>query len=458
MENGRRNLLLIFILVTSFVNPFMGSAVNLALPHISRQLHLDAIQMSWVAMSFLLASAVMMVPFGKWADLRGRKRVFVAGTALFGLFSLVCALSPTVEVLLLGRVMQGIGGAMMFATNMAIITDIFPPQERGRVIGINVTAVYLGLSLAPVVSGVMIREWGWPSIFYFAAFPVLLISVLTFLLIDKEWKDAQAGRFDTWGALLYVVSMSTLMYGFSHLPGRWPIVITLAGIAGMTGFVWLEDRQPYPVFDIRLLISNRRFAFSNLAALINYAMTFAITFMLSLYLQYVKGLSPREAGLILVMQPGMMALVAWLSGRLSDRYDPRWLSSAGMAIITLGLVALIPLSMQSSLLYVSVVLAWIGLGFGLFSSPNTNAVMSSVSRNLLGIASATVGTMRLTGQMVSMGIATLLLHVFVGKAALGANNLPQFMAAQRTAFVVFVILGLVGVWASWVRGNNNSIS
>ena len=135
----------------------MGSAVNLALPHISRDMGLDAVQMSWVAMSFLLASAVMMVPFGKWADLRGRKKVFVAGTALFGLFSLLCALSPNGGVLLTARAIQGMGGAMMFATNMAILIDIYPPQERGRVIGINVTAVYLGLSLAPVISGFMIR-------------------------------------------------------------------------------------------------------------------------------------------------------------------------------------------------------------------------------------------------------------------------------------------------------------
>jgi EmrB/QacA subfamily drug resistance transporter len=457
MEKKTRSLILIFILITSFVNPFMGSAVNLALPHISRDMGLDAVQMSWVAMSFLLASAVMMVPFGKWADLRGRKRVFVAGTALFGLFSLVCALSPNAEVLLTARAVQGLGGAMMFATNMAILTDIYPPQERGRVIGTNTTAVYLGLSLAPVISGFMIRQWGWQSIFYFAAVPVLLVSLLTAVLVQREWKDGNAGRFDWHGAVLYAGSLSVLMYGFSHLPGWLPSMLTLAGSIGMTAFIWIELHKKNPVFDVSLLTSNRRFAFSNLAALINYAMTFAITFMLSLYLQYVKGLSPRETGLILVMQPGVMAMVAWFSGRLSDRYDPRWLSSAGMAIITLGLIALIPISPASSIVYISVVLAFIGLGFGLFSSPNTNAVMSSVPRNLLGTASATVGTMRLTGQMISMGIATLLIHVFIGKAAIEAN-IQRFLATQQTAFTIFVVLGVVGVWASLIRGEHKNLA
>lgn len=456
MDKKTRSLLLIFILITSFVNPFMGSAVNLALPHISRHLGLNAVQMSWVAMSFILASAVMMVPFGKWADLRGRKRIFVVGSAIFGLSSLVCALSPNWQILLTARAIQGIGGAMMFATNMAILTDIYPPQERGRAIGTNVTAVYLGLSLAPVISGFMIREWGWQSIFYFTAFPILFVSFLTAILVGREWKDENAGHFDWQGAWLYVVSFSVLMYGFSHLPGWVPGFFTFFGLFGMFWFAKSELRKENPVFDVRLLKTNRRFAFSNLAALINYAMTFAITFMLSLYLQYMKGLSPREAGLILVMQPGMMAMVAWFSGRLSDRYDSRWLSSAGMALITVGLIALIPLGAHSSLVYISLVLAFIGLGFGLFSSPNTNAVMSSVPRKLLGTASATVGTMRLTGQMISMGIATLLLHLFIGKESL-ANHLDQFIAAQRVAFIIFVVLGIVGVWASLVRGEANNI-
>ncbi|MGC8866011.1 MAG: MFS transporter [Bacteroidales bacterium] len=458
MEKRTRSFILVFILITSFVNPFMGSAVNLALPRISHELNLNAVQMSWVAMSFLLASAVMMVPMGKWADIKGRKYVFVLGTSLFGISSWVCAMSTTGSMLLMARAVQGIGGAMMFATNMAILTDIFPPQERGRVIGINVTAVYLGLSLAPVISGFMIKQWGWQSIFYFAALPVVLVSLLTFVLVNREWRDNTEGRFDIKGSLIYVISLSVMMYGFSHLPGRGPIAMTLAGALGMAWFVRVELKEENPVFDVRLLKSNRRFAFSNLAALINYAMTFAITFMLSLYLQYVKGLSPRDAGLILIAQPGLMALVAWVSGSLSDKYDPRWISSAGMAIITVGLLALIPLNTQTSLLYIFIVLAWIGLGFGIFSSPNTNAVMSSVPRSQLGTASATVGTMRLSGQMVSMGIATLLLHVFVGKSVIGTSNLAQFLAAQRTAFVIFVVLGLVGVWASWVRGENKVIS
>ncbi len=457
MDKTTRTFILALILITSFVNPFMGSAVNLALPQMGRDLNLNALQMSWVAMSFLLASAVMMVPLGKWADIKGRKHIFIIGTALFGIFSWVCALSTTRYVLMTARVIQGIGGAMIFATNIAILTDIYPSQERGRMIGMNITAVYLGLSLAPVISGFMIKQWGWQSIFYFSAVSTMGVSILTFTLVNGEWKDEGAGRFDVKGSLLYIISLSVLMYGFAHLPERVAAAMAIAGALGMAWFVRVELDNKNPVFDIRLLTSNRRFAFSNLAALINYAMTFAITFMLSLYLQYVKGLNPREAGLILVMQPGVMALVAWFSGRLSDRYDSRWLSSAGMALITLGLAFLIPLGKESSLVYIAIILAFIGLGFGLFSSPNTNAVMSSVPRNLLGTASATVGTMRLTGQMISMGIATFLIHLFVGKGVINAHHLSEYIAAQKTAFSLFVILGILGVWASLERGDRRVI-
>jgi MFS family permease len=208
----------------------------------------------------------------------------------------------------------------------------------------------------------------------------------------------------------------------------------------------------YPVFNMLLFTSNRLFAFSNLAALINYATTFAITFLLSLYLQYILGLSPRDAGMILVTQPVTMAIVASISGKLSDTHDPRILASTGMGIIVGGLIMLSFLTEHSSLSYLVVNLAVVGFGFGMFSSPNTNAIMGSVEKKYLGVASATVGTMRLTGQMMSMGIATLVLHLFIGNNPLSASYSAEFISSMRTTFMVFVILCIIGVFASLARG------
>ena len=449
-----KRVILYAIIITSFINPFLGASINIALPAISEDFHMGAVGMSWVSMAFLLSSAVFLVPLGKLADIRGRKRIFFMGNIIIGASSLLCALSPSGAVLISLRAIQGLGSAMVFGTGIAIITSVYPPGERGKAIGVTVTSVYIGLSLAPFLGGILTQYLGWRSIFY-ATIPFELFVIwITWRHIREEWADARGDTFDLSGSILYLLSMSAFMFGFSRLPETSAIILVAAGLVGLVGFGILELKTPFPIFNIRLFATNRLFAFSNLAALINYATTFAITFLLSLYLQYILGLSPRDAGVILITQPVLMAIVASISGRLSDRYDPRILASAGMAIIVVGLILLCFLSEDSSIRYLLVILAVVGFGFGMFSSPNTNAIMGSVDRKYLGVASATVGTMRLTGQMMSMGIATLILQVFIGNQPITAEYAPQFISSMRTTFVVFVILCLVGVFASLARGKS----
>ena len=413
---------------------------------------MGAVGMSWVAMAFLLSSAIFLVPFGKLADIKGRKLVFLAGNLIITVTSLLCALSHSGSMLIASRVLQGIGSAMVFGTGMAIITSVYPPGKRGKAIGIAVTSVYIGLSLAPVLGGILTQYLGWRSIFYVTVPFELLVVWITWRSIPLEWAEARGERFDLPGSLLYLLSMSAFMFGFSRLPGTLAVVMASAGLAGLVLFILFEMKVASPVFDMKLFTSNRLFAFSNLAALINYATTFAITFLLSLYLQVVQGLSPRDAGMILITQPATMALVASLSGRLSDKYDPRILSSAGMAVIVVGLILFFFVTGQTSLTRLVPNLIIVGLGFGLFSSPNTNAIMSSVEKKQLGVASATVGTMRLTGQMLSMGIATLILQLYLGNQQLTPRFSTEFLNSMRTTFLIFVILCTAGVFASLARG------
>jgi MFS family permease len=417
---------------------------------------MGAVGMSWVSMAFMLSSAVFLVPLGKLADIRGRKRIYLLGNVLIALGSAACALSVSGHMLIAFRAFQGVGSAMVFGTGMAIITSVFPPNRRGRAIGISVTAVYLGLSLAPFLGGILTQYLGWRSIFYLTIPFELLVVLVTWRYVKEEWADAKGERFDLPGSLLYLLSMSAFMFGFSHLPGLVPIILVTAGLVGLLGFVFLEMKVSSPVFNMILFTSNRLFAMSNLAALINYATTAAITFLLSLYLQYILGLSPRDAGMILITQPAVMALVASYSGRLSDRRDPRILSSAGMAVIVAGLILLSFLSETSSLSYLVPTLVLVGFGFGMFSSPNSNAIMGSVGKKYLGVASATVGTMRLTGQMMSMGIATLLLQVYIGNRPLSSGLSVEFLASMRTTFVIFAVLCTLGVVASLARGKSKS--
>ncbi len=448
-----KNIILFLVILTSIVNPFLGAAVNIAIPSIARDFDMNAVSTGWIAMAFLLSSAVFLVPFGKAADIVGRKKIFLYGNLIVALSSLLCALSSSGSMLIASRILQGMGSAMMFGTGMAIITSAFPANERGKAIGYTVSAVYLGLSVAPFLGGLLTEYFGWKSLFIITIPFGLTVAVTAMLAVKSEWAEARGEKFDYGGSAVYMVAVSAFMYGFSKLPDIPAIALTILGAAGLIVFIFIELKLIHPVMNIHLFKNNRVFAFSNLAALINYAATFAITFVLSLYLQYIKGLTPKEAGILLVTQPLVMMVVASFSGRMSDRYDPRILSSLGMAVISGGLVFLSFLDQSSANGYIISCLVVLGTGFGLFSSPNTNSIMSAVDKKFLGVASATVGTMRLTGQMVSMGIATMVLNVFIGNAKITSSNHHLFIHSTKIIFVLFSILCFIGVFASMARGN-----
>lgn len=443
-----KTLLLAITMVANFFNPFTGSAVNIALPRIAAELNLDAVAMSWVTMSYLLASAVFLVPMGKVADRWGRKRVFLYGNMLFMLASFACAFSSTGRYLIATRFLQGLGGAMMISTSMAILMSAFPPKERGKVIGINVASVYLGLSAAPVLGGLLTQYLGWRSLFLINGSVSVLVALAIFFAIRTEWKEQKLGPFDWKGVYWYVPSLTMLMFGFSKLPEPYAVVLTLVGLVGLVLFVRLEMKVASPLLDVALFRQNVVYALSNLSAFINYAATFAVSFVLSLYLQYAKHLSPRDAGMLLVAQPVLMALVSVFSGRLSDRLNARLMSSAGMAISVIGLLLLAFLTTESTNSYILASLAVLGFGFGLFSSPNTNVVMSSVENRYFGVASATLATMRNLGMMFSMAIASLSVHMFVGNRSLGDATIHDFMIGSKVIFLLFSFLCLVGVFTS----------
>jgi EmrB/QacA subfamily drug resistance transporter len=439
--------------LASFLTPFMGASTNVALPAIARDLRVDAVQLGWIASSFLLAAAVFLVPFGRLADIHGRKRVFRWGILVYTLGSLLSALSTSAAALIGARAVQGAGGAMIFGTSVAILTSVFPPARRGYALGVNVAAVYLGLSLGPVVGGLITEHAGWRQLF---AVNVVLGAGLAWVVaarLEGEWAGARGELFDLAGSVLYALALGAVMYGLSRLPSAAGGAWLGAGVLALAGFVRLELSVPSPVLDVRLFARSRVYALSNLAALINYSATFAVGFLLSLYLQHVRGLGPRAAGLVLVAQPVLMALVSPQAGRLSDRVEARIVASAGMALTALGLALLVPLGPATPLPYIVGCLALLGVGFGLFSSPNTNAVMSAVEPRRYGTAAATLGTMRLGGQMLSMGAAMLTIAVVIGPVAITEAQHGGLVTAARLAFGLFALLCAAGVLASLARGD-----
>jgi len=442
--------------LSAFVTPFMGSAINIAIPSIQREFGIDAVLLSWIATSYLLAAATALVPFGRLADIQGRKKVFAYGMVIFTAASFLSALSPSAVILILFRVLQGIGSSMVFATGIAILTSVFQPQERGKVLGINVAAVYAGLSLGPFLGGFLTQHFGWRSIFL-ATVPLGLISIaLVIWKLKGEWAEAKGEKFDLSGSLIYGMAIVALMYGLSLLPAKRGLGFVVSGFIGIWVFIAWEVKKESPVYDLNLFKTNRVFAFSNLAALINYSATFAVAFLLSLYLQHIKGLSPQNAGIILVAQPIIQTLFSPFAGRLSDRVEPRILATAGMFLTTLGLVFLIFLDQHSALALIVAWLILLGFGFALFSSPNTNAIMGSVERRFYGLASGSVGTMRLLGMMISMGITTMLFSMLIGRVQITAEYYPAFLKSIRVAFIVFSLLCFGGTFASLVRGRTGS--
>jgi len=438
----------------SFLTPFMGSSVNLALPSIGEELSLNAVTLNWIISSYMLTTSMLLLPAGRAGDILGRRKVFTAGMMVFTLSMILLTFTPGIRWLIGTRILQGIGGAMMFGTNMAILTSVFPPGERGRAMGINVTAVYIGLASGPFLGGLLTRYLGWRSIFAFLI-PMGIISlILIRTKMKREWAEAKGESFDWAGSVIYGISMAALMYGFSRLPSAEGWAITATGVVLMPLFIMREKKAVHPLFDVTLISHNRIFAFSSLAALIHYAATSAIGFFLSLFLQYIRGLGPREAGLVLMSWPLTMALFSPAAGKLSDKYNPGVLASTGMGITSAGLIMLCFLTEQTSVAFIVTVLVIMGAGFSLFSSPNSNAIMSSEEKRQLGNASGMLGTMRNVGQTLSMAIALMLLAIYMGQEKINPDNYPQLMNSMKVGFIVFSILCFAGIFASLARNKS----
>jgi len=399
-----------------------------------------------------LAATVFLLPFGRIADIYGRKMVFTYGIVIYTISSLLAATSTSAIMLILFRIPQGIGGAMIFGTGVAILTSVYPVEERGRALGINVAAVYLGLSLGPFLGGLLTEHFGWRSIFL-ANLP-LGLAIITLLLwkLKGEWADAKGEKFDLSGSVIYGLAVVAMMCGISLLPEILGLGVILIGILGFMVFVWWETKAASPILNMNLFKNNRVFAFSNLAALISYSATFAVAFLLSLYLQYTKGFSPQTAGMVLVSMPAVQAIFSPLAGRLSDKIAPQILASAGMVFTTIGLILLIFLGQNTAIWFILISLMILGFGFAFFSSPNTNAVMSSVEAKTYGVASATLATMRQVGMMFSMGITMLIFAIYIGRVEITPEYYSVFVTSMKTAFVIFAALCFGGIFASLARG------
>lgn len=446
-------MILISVCIVQFMVPFMLSSIGIALPSIGRALEASAMQLGLVEQLYILSLAMTMLTFGRLGDIIGQKNLFITGLVIFTVLTLSIGFVRNIHLMMLLRFFQGCGASIMQSGSMAIVTAAYPPEERTKKIGIVSACTYTGISAGPVIGGFITTHFGWEYIFLTPG-PIGLIAIITSIIgMRSMGKNASDERMDWRGSLGYAVGIGLIMTGAAH--AKTPLLgipLILAGLAGIYVFYRIEANSESPLLDLRLLTENRFFTLSCLAALGNYAATAGITFMMSLYLQYSKGFSAKQAGYILMLQPLMQIITTLLSGQLSRWFEAARIATAGMLISAVGLLsAAITLNSATPVGLIALELMVIGAGFGIFITPNSSAIMGSVPKRQLGVASGMIGAMRTLGMAVSMTSVALILSIFMSSAPVTKHNLPLFLLSMKTALVLFAVYACLGITMSFRR-------
>lgn len=442
-------IVLIVATLTSFFTVFLSSAVMVAVPSLASEFGMSNIIQNWVTMLFFLAVAIFTIPAGQLSGKFGLKKSMVFGSAVYILSSIVAVFSINSEMFLICRLIQGIGVSFLNVASMAMVVSAFSPQERGKAIGINVTGVYLATSTSPVIGGFLNFQFGWRSIFLTSVPFLILILVLLISQIKEEWITMGEVPIDWKGCIVYSLGILLFIYGFTRLDESIGIILTVVGIIVLGLFVALELREKYPVFDVKFF-KNPKFSSANFASLTAYLATFAVTTIVNYHLQYIRGYDSQIAGLILLVAPLIQVIMAPISGRLSDKVNPQKLAAIGMFFGAISLAMLSMLGDSTPLWFLIVAMISHGLGFGIFSSPNTNAIMGSVPPKDTPVASASVATMRVIGQTMSMGMLTLVFAFVMGNVPMVEKYFPLLITSSQITCLICMVLCVASVFASLV--------
>ena len=436
----------------AFLNPMIASMVILALPAIGLEFSVSARDLGWMSTAFILATAILLVPASRLVDSIGYKKSYIIGALIVAVSCFFSIFAPDYSTLIILRIIAGMGSAFVMITGLAILTRVYPANKRGMVIGINTAMVYVGASVGPIIGGSLTEYLGWRSIFLMMV-PLLLISIaLVVKFLRQEFKNP-GKSFDIKGTILYATAIFCTMFGLSTITDNGSLFLAIAGIILIVLFIWYERRVAEPVLHVNLFFKNTRFARSSYTALLNYSCTYGSVYMVSLYLQSVGALTAVEAGFIIFFQPLIQAIMTPIAGKLSDRFDPRYLVTFGMALSAIGVILLAGLGLTAAVSYIAITQVFIGLGSALFSAPNTNAIMSAVSQNEYSSASSIVAVMRQLGMILSMAVCMAAISIFVGGLdMLGPNMYPEFVQALQVSMLICAGLAVIGIFFSWFRG------
>jgi MFS family permease len=451
-------LALFSLCLAAFLAPMAMSAVNLALPPIALDLNADAVSLSWLASLPVWGSVIFMLPIARAADIWGRKRLHLIGLGLFAAASLGAACVDTINQLLLLRIVQGVSSSFIFATSLAMVTSLAGKQRRGMYLGIVSTCVYTGLTFGPVVGGWLTHLLGWRSVFWLPVLGVILAIILIYCFVaESEKPDKQPTitwykRLDLKGSLWFALSSSGFFFGLAGLPQFEYMIILLLSVLAAYLFYRQQCIGEYPLVRIDLLVQNKVFIRSLGASFCMYSASFPILFIMSVYLQYIKQMSPTQAGEIILLQALFMAVMAPFAGRLSDKYEPRIIATCGTLLFVAGALILATIDQQTPILQVQIGLVVLGIGFGVFSSPNNNAAMSAIDPSKLGIAAALLNLGRTGGNMFSTAIVVVLFNNYIGMQAINAEHYPQLFTIIKICVSLCAGYALIGAYFSLTRG------
>ena len=453
-----QNATLFVVLVTNFVIPFSITSLNIAVPHIGAEFRITAGHLTWIVLLFSLTTVILTIPFGRLADIRGRENILKVGIFLIGAASLASVFANDLVLFFVFRVLQGVGGAMVFATNVSILVDAIPANRRGGLLGIAVAAVYTGMACGPAIGGIITHNFGWRGVFVLMALLSVIALIAAILRLPKKEINITRKNPNLTSLILFMAAIGLVAYGFTTIMQNfWSYIILAAGIVFTILFVKHELHTDTPVIDIRLLRDNPDFTYSNIAALFNYAATFAIAYLMSIYLQLVKGLDADISGIILISQPILQTIVSPFAGRLSDKRSPYALASFGMALCTASLFMFAFVSETTPLSYIIIALILVGVGFGFFASPNSNIIMSSVSRNDYSMASAVQSTARSLGQVICMAVITIIMNAVIGNQNIEEAPKSDIVLDMNISFAVLAAVCFIGIFFSAKRNHKKML-
>ena len=448
--------MLVVVCIGSMLSPLTMSSVNIALPVMATEFQADARMISWLPTIFLVSNIALILPFGKLADNYGRKRIYMSGLLVTIVASSGAAAASNIEQVLFFRFIQGAASAMTLGTGVAMITSVYPANNRGLAIGINAACIYIGLTIAPVLGGVATETFGWRSVFLLPVPIALLLVALIAIFVKVDWRKDGSVPFDWQGALIFASGTTLLVISLTELPQFNYVLLLMVSVALIALFVRHQSDREEPLIRWQMFTQSRLYSYSLASAFFMYASIYPLVFLLSLYMQYIRDMSPTDTGQVILLQGLAMAFLAPFSGKLSDIIHPRIIATAGCTVVACGFLMLSQLDRLTPPLYIGSAFFLIGIGMGLFTSPNNNAVLSAVSEKDLGIATATLNLARVMGNLIGMGVVNLLINFNLGDRKIVPEYYGLLESTLSTAIIFSLAYVIVGGCLSILRGGAKS--